>query len=174
MEITCVKKFSRATLHCWVTRKLSWVNWYCGKHHRMPQKAIRLQRLTTDSFSTLSKRLNAQARAEICLSHSPGAAKLQATRTSSSFYIWFTKRSGEWWGYDQEPLGARLPTRMWYAGLTASETWHVPLPTDLDPGRYGLFTGLYRLRDLERMPATSIAGDTFFDARVPLGSLVIE
>ena len=34
--------------------------------------------------------------------------------------------SGRWWVYDQLPLGARLPTRLWYQGLADSETWHVP------------------------------------------------
>ena len=39
--------------------------------------------------------------------------------------------SGEWWVYDQHPLGARLPTRLWYSGLADSEVWTVPLPDDL-------------------------------------------
>ena len=82
--------------------------------------------------------------------------------------------SGEWWVYDQQPLGARLPTRLWYKGLADSETWQVPLPADLAPGRYRVFTGLYRTRDLERIPANDAGGSPFPDARVPLGSLTIE
>ena len=82
--------------------------------------------------------------------------------------------SGEWWVYDQQPLGARLPTRLWYAGLADSETWLAPLPADLAPGRYHVFTGLYRASDQERVPVTDAAGDAFVDARVPLGSLIIE
>ena len=82
--------------------------------------------------------------------------------------------SGEWWVYDQQPLGARLPTRLWYKGLADSETWQVPLPADLAPGRYLVFTGLYRTRDLERIPANDAGGSPFPDARVPLGSLTIE
>ena len=82
--------------------------------------------------------------------------------------------SGEWWVYDQAPLGARLPTRLWYKGLADSETWEVPLPADLAPGRYSVFSGLYRTRDKERVPARDAKGDYFLDARVPLGSLVIE
>ena len=82
--------------------------------------------------------------------------------------------SGEWWVYDQQPLGARLPTRLWYRGLADSETWQVPLPADLAPGRYDVFSGLYRARDKERIPVRDAAGDYFLDARVPLGSLVIE
>ena len=82
--------------------------------------------------------------------------------------------SGDWWVYDQAPLGARLPTRLWYKGLADSETWRVPLPADLAPGRYSVFSGLYRTRDKERVPVSAGGGDQFLDARVPLGSLVIE
>ena len=82
--------------------------------------------------------------------------------------------SGEWWVYDQQPLGARLPTRLWYDGLADSESWRVPLPADLEPGRYHIFTGLYRAADKERVPASDPAGAPYLDARVPLGSLIIE
>ena len=82
--------------------------------------------------------------------------------------------SGDWWVYDQQPLGPRLPTRLWYAGLADSETWQVPLPADLAPGRYQIFTGLYRTRDRERIPASGAQGNPVQDARVPLGSLIIE
>ncbi len=82
--------------------------------------------------------------------------------------------SGEWWIYDQQPLGPRLPTRLWYSGLADSELWQVALPADLAPGRYSLFTGLYRTSDLERLPASAADGALIADARVPLGSLEIE
>ena len=82
--------------------------------------------------------------------------------------------SDAWFVYDQEPLGPRLPTRLWYSGLADSETWQVPLPSDLAPGHYQVFTGLYRTRDHERVPATDADGRPFIDARVPLGTLVIE
>ena len=62
------------------------------------------------------------------------------------------EESGEWWVYDQQPLEARLPTRLWYSGLVDSEVWQVPLPADLAPGRYHVFTGLYRISDQERVP----------------------
>ena len=82
--------------------------------------------------------------------------------------------SGEWWVFDRQPLGPRLPTRLWYIGLTDSETWEVPLPPDLAPGQYSVFTGLYRLSDNERIVASDVNGRPFADARVPLGSLTIE
>ena len=82
--------------------------------------------------------------------------------------------SGEWWAYDQQPLGPRLPTRLWYSGLADCETWEVPLPPDLAPGRYSVLTGLYRLRDKGRLPVVDADGTSFVDARVPLGILTIE
>ena len=82
--------------------------------------------------------------------------------------------SGAWWGYDQQPLGARLPTRLWYDGLVDTENWQVPLPADLQRGLYTVSTGLYRTRDQERVPARDTDGSFFRDALVPLGSLRIE
>lgn len=82
--------------------------------------------------------------------------------------------SGAQWGYDQQPLGARLPTRLWYSGLSASETWQIPLWADLSSGEYQVFTGLYRISDMERVPVSDAHGRPFVDARVPLGRLVVE
>ena len=84
------------------------------------------------------------------------------------------EESGEWWGYDQPPLGGRLPTRLWYSGLAESETWAVPAPEDLASGRYAVYTGLYRRRDLRRIPARDAAGHAWRDARVLLGHLRLE
>ncbi len=84
------------------------------------------------------------------------------------------EESGEWFVYDQQPLGERLPTRLWYRGLADHEAWQVPLPADLAPGQYHVFTGIYRARDRERVPASDADGISFLDARVPLGRLVIE
>ena len=84
------------------------------------------------------------------------------------------QESGAWWVYDHQPLGPRLPTRLWYNGLSDRETWQVPLPADLAPGQYKVFTGLYRQSDLERAPARDDDGMPFLDGRVPLGSLTIE
>ncbi len=90
-------------------------------------------------------------------------------------FLHFVKQSdGALWNHDQQPLGARLPTRLWYPGLADTETWQAPLPADLAPGRYSVFTGLYRSRDGERVPATDADGSPFVDARVPLGAITIE
>ena len=82
--------------------------------------------------------------------------------------------TGEQWGFDQPPLGARLPTRLWYSGLRDSETWEVPLPMDLAPGAYRVYTGLYRTSDLERVNASEAEGSPFADGRVILGEITVE
>lgn len=102
--------------------------------------------------------------------HSQGASNIE--------YVQFLhlqhQESGEWWVYDQHPLGPRLPTRLWHAGLSDSETWRVPLPADLAPGHYQVHTGLYRTSDQERVPARDAAGNPFQDARVPVGVLIVD
>ena len=90
------------------------------------------------------------------------------------FLHFYHEESGEWWVYDQRPLGPRLPTRLWYEGLADAETWEIPLPSDLAPGEYQIFTGLYRLRDSERLPASDATGKPFANAHVPLGRITIE
>ncbi|MCY4020900.1 MAG: hypothetical protein OXG39_15915 [Chloroflexi bacterium] len=84
------------------------------------------------------------------------------------------EEAGPWFVHDQQPLGPRLPARLWYSGLADSETWRVPLPADLAPGQYSVFTGIYRARDQERVPASNAEGARFVDGRVPLGRLTVE
>ena len=82
--------------------------------------------------------------------------------------------SGYRWGYDQPPLGARLPTRLWEKGLADSETWHIPLPDDLPLGRYSLYTGLYRAEDMQRLHVRDATGIPLIDQILLLGSLALE
>ena len=84
------------------------------------------------------------------------------------------EESGSLWNVDQMPLGLRLPTRLWYAGLQASEAWRFTLPADLQPGRYSIYSGLYRLADLQRLGVTLADGTQPADARIPLGTIHIE
>ena len=83
-------------------------------------------------------------------------------------------QTGAQWGYDQRPLGARLPTRLWYAGLQDSEVWRFTLPAELAPGQYDVLAGLYDASTLQRLPARDAAGQPLLHARAPLGSLRIE
>ena len=101
-------------------------------------------------------------------------SKADGTEDYVQFLHFGHDETGKWWVYDQQPLGARLPTRLWYGGLADSEIWQVPLPADLAPGRYKVFTGLYRASDHERLAASDAEGTPFVDARVPLGILTIE
>ena len=101
-------------------------------------------------------------------------AQEQASEDYAQFLHLGHEVTGEWWVHDQLPLGARLPTRLWYAGLADSETWLVPLPADLEPGRYAVYTGLYRLSDGERVAVSDAEGKPWLDNRAWLGSIVIE
>ena len=102
----------------------------------------------------------------------------QAASDSSEDWVQFLhfvhEESGTLWNHDQQPLGARLPTRLWYEGLRDTETWQITLPEDLAPGRYAIYTGLYRLSDLERLPVSDADGLPLPDARVPLGVITIS
>ncbi|MYD11778.1 MAG: hypothetical protein F4X02_17250 [Chloroflexi bacterium] len=79
-----------------------------------------------------------------------------------------------WWGHDQQPLGARLPTRLWYRGLLDSETWSVALPDDLAAGRYQAVTGLYRPSDLSRLQIIDADGSGMPADQVSLGEIIVE
>ncbi|MCY4009174.1 MAG: hypothetical protein OXF22_05425 [Anaerolineaceae bacterium] len=78
------------------------------------------------------------------------------------------------WVHDQPPLGARLPTRLWYPGLVDQETWQITLPADMPKGRYQLYTGLYRNSDTERIAAYDASGNEIQDDIIPLGSIEIR
>ncbi len=90
------------------------------------------------------------------------------------FLHFFHEESGEYWVVDQMPLGLRLPTRLWYEGLRSSEVWQFTLPADLQPGRYSIYSGLYRLSDMQRLGVTLADGTQPVDARIPLGTILIE
>ncbi len=101
-------------------------------------------------------------------------AEADGERDYTQFLHFVHDQTGELWAFDQPPLGARLPTRLWYSGLADTETWAIPLPAELAPGRYLVWTGLYRASDLERLAAADAAGAPYPDARAPLGAIVIE
>lgn len=100
-------------------------------------------------------------------------SKSAISDTFSQFLHFVHVESDQWWGYDQPPLGLRLPTFLWYDGLADSESWQIPLPPDLAPGTYALYTGVYRADDLRRLAASDQAGSTFPDASIPLGTIEI-
>ncbi|MCY3835535.1 MAG: hypothetical protein OXF83_03735 [Anaerolineaceae bacterium] len=97
----------------------------------------------------------------------------EGTEDWSQFLHFVHEETGELWNHDQEPLGRRLPTRLWYPGLQDTESWQVSVPSDITPGRYIIFTGLYRLSGGVRMPVRDGEGMPLPDAKVPLGYLTI-
>ena len=102
------------------------------------------------------------------------SADADGTVDYAQFLHFVHEESGAQWGYDQHPLGARLPTRLWYKNLSDSETWQVPLPGDLAPGKYAVFTGLYQTSNQARLPASDPEGVPHTDGRAPLGFLSAE
>ncbi len=101
-------------------------------------------------------------------------AEADGSQDYTQFLHFVHDETGELWAFDQPPLGARLPPRLWYSGLADTETWVIPLPAELAPGRYLAWTGLYRASDLERLGAADADGAPYPDARAPLGAIVIE
>lgn len=92
----------------------------------------------------------------------------------TQFLQFIHRESGNFWSVDQYPLGPRLPTRLWYAGLQSDEQWSLPVPQDLAPGDYSVLTGLYRLADMERLNFTLPDGSRPAERSIPLGSVTIE
>ncbi len=69
---------------------------------------------------------------------------------------------------DSQPLDGTYPTGRWRPGETVIDPITFPLPADLPAGRYDLFTGLYRLDTLERLP---VANDTSGENAIFLGEV---
>ena len=127
-----------------------------------------------NGFALRAVELPAQARAgETKTLKFDWSADAPSTEDLLQFLHLGHEASGAWLVFDQQPLGARLPSRLWYNGLADSELWRVSLPASLAPGRYNIFTGLYRIRDKERLSVNDEFGKPFLDHRVPLGSLIV-
>lgn len=74
-------------------------------------------------------------------------------------------------GYDQPPFGGRFPTTDWLAGAAFKDIWQVPLPADLAPGDYLVYTGLYEWPSLLRWAVTDEAGQPVQDNTALLGTI---
>ena len=92
----------------------------------------------------------------------------------TQFLHFVPQTGGALWNVDRYPLGLRLPTRLWYAGMQSSERWSFTIPPDLAAGTYRVYTGLYRLADLQRLEVTLAEGQQPDDRSIPLGSVSIE
>ncbi len=115
----------------------------------------------------------AQAGGELAVSFT-WCAERDGSEDLIQFLHFFHAESGAYQVVDQMPLGARLPTRLWYAGLQSDETWQFTLPADLQAGRYSIFSGLYRSADLQRLDVTLANGTQPADARILLGSILVD
>ncbi len=69
-------------------------------------------------------------------------------------------------GFDKAPLDGWWPTHQWEPGQWVADTYPLPLPADLRPGRYQLRVGLYRLSDLARLPLTGPASQVLDNAAI--------
>ena len=155
-------------------RKLYLTNWSC-QPIRLPR--IRVHRWRYSTTGSLSKTVDLPERAQAGETLSIPLAwqsDVSGQEDHVQFLHFGNVESGDWWVYDQLPLGDRLPTRLWFSGLADVEVLEAPLPADLAPGRYEVFTGLYRSRDLERVPVRDADGEHWLDGRVSLGSLIVE
>jgi hypothetical protein len=71
---------------------------------------------------------------------------------------------------DHQPLAPVYPPTLWSVGEMVRERSALTLPEDVPAGTYELWTGLYRLDTLERLP---VQGDTSGENAVFLGQVVV-
>jgi hypothetical protein len=71
---------------------------------------------------------------------------------------------------DHQPLAPVYPPTLWSVGEVVRERSVLTLPEDVPAGTYELWTGLYRLDTLERLP---VQGDTSGENAVFLGPVVV-
>lgn len=72
---------------------------------------------------------------------------------------------------DRQPLDGFLPTSRWLPGQVVSDDFTVQIPAGAAKGEYTVYTGLYDLATLQRLPVTrngEPAGDT-----VSIGTLIV-
>ncbi|MCA9979816.1 MAG: hypothetical protein KDD89_03265 [Anaerolineales bacterium] len=56
---------------------------------------------------------------------------------------------------DNWSLNGQWPTTCWQPGSQLIDQYHIPIPPDLPPGTYTLYTGLYDGRDQSRLPTSN-------------------
>ncbi len=72
---------------------------------------------------------------------------------------------------DSQPLGGDYPTSHWRPNETIIDPHQIPLSTDLPPGEYQIWVGMYQLETLERLP---LVADTSGENAILLGSMTIQ
>lgn len=78
--------------------------------------------------------------------------------------------------FDRAPAAERFPTAQWRATDQILSTMPLPLPTDLAPGRYDLWVGLYESasQGALRLPVTAPGHRSTGDGEVLLGQVIIQ
>jgi hypothetical protein len=71
---------------------------------------------------------------------------------------------------DRFPVDNLRPTTGWRAGEVLRDVYSLPLPADLQAGRYTIYVGLYNPDDGQRLPV-SLNGVLQPDGRLPLATL---
>jgi hypothetical protein len=71
---------------------------------------------------------------------------------------------------DRFPVSNLRPTTGWRSGEVLRDVYHLALPSDLRPGRYTLYVGLYNPDDGQRLPVR-VGGVEQPDGRLPLVTL---
>lgn len=71
---------------------------------------------------------------------------------------------------DRQPLNGNYPTSHWRPGETVIDPIRLAIPENLPAGSYTLFTGLYQLKTLARLP---VVNDTSGENAIPLEQVTL-
>jgi hypothetical protein len=72
--------------------------------------------------------------------------------------------------HDRQPLNGSYPTSHWQPGETVIDPIRLSIPENLPAGSYTLFTGLYHLKTLARLP---VVNDTSGENAIPLEQVTL-
>jgi hypothetical protein len=77
-------------------------------------------------------------------------------------------------GFDQPTFGGSFPTSDWPARMQVVDEVGFPLPEDLPPGEYRVYTGMYAAQTGERRPVSGSDGQPVQDFSIFLGTVLLE
>ena len=73
---------------------------------------------------------------------------------------------------DRQPLSGFMPTSTWLPAQAISDSFTLQLPDNAEPGEYTVYTGMYNLDTMERLPVTR--GGTPAGDAVPIATIQVE
>ncbi len=68
-----------------------------------------------------------------------------------------------WAGHDSEPLDGGYPTTQWFVNVPIADTHILTIPSDVPPGEYELWAGMYTQPDIKRLPVYDAQGNLVGD-----------